>query len=330
MRLGNNPQKIDFQIEMKSNHRIVMVVFIPELSGYYQSMFEVVKVAIASLVKTIPTTSKITIVDNGSCKAIQKYLMELFEQKQIDSLQLLQENIGKIDALIGAARTSREPIITLTDCDILFKANWVKETINVFNSFENVASVSPIPIRWNFNYYTYSTQLAILTGKLKLKFEPIQENFEEYNKFLKSINWGDGEKVNTKPWPVVYSNRSKAIVGSDHQVLTVRRDVLFNYSPKSPSFIKVGSNSEENYIDYAIDSSGGLRLSTYHFYAFHMGNTLEDWMNEINNDAIEKEETDLLLKPELKYQIINDLGFKIKKKLIKLFFNIKKPANYLN
>lgn len=328
MRLGNNPQKKDFKIEMKSNHRIVMVVFIPELNGYYKSMFEVVKLAIASLVKTIPSTSKITIVDNGSCQEIQAYLIDLFKKKQIDSLQLLQENIGKIDALIGAARASREPIITLTDCDILFKANWVKETINVFNNFENVASVSPIPIRWNFNYYTYSTQLAILRGNLKLNFKPIKENFEEYNKFLKSINWGDGETDNTKPWPVVFSNTDKAIVGSDHQVLTVRRDVLFNNSPKVPSFIKVGSQSEENYIDYAIDSSGGLRLSTYHFYAFHMGNIVEDWMKEINNVEIGNETTNLILKPELIYHVKNDLVFKMKKKIIKLFFKIKKPINY--
>ena len=328
MRQGSNPQKKDFRIEMKSNHRIVMVVFIPELNGYYQSMFEVIKVSIASLVKTIPSTSKLSIVDNGSCKVVQSYLMDLFDKKEIDSLQLLQENIGKIDALIGAARAVREPIITLTDCDILFKSNWVQETIKVFNNFENVASVSPIPIRWNFNYYSYSTQMEILKGKLKLKFEPIKENFEDYNKFLRSINWGDGEIENTNPWPVLSFNGFKAIITSDHQVLTVRRDILFNNSPKEPSFIRVGSQSEENYIDYAIDSSGGLRLSTYYFYAYHMGNMVEDWMNEIHFDKNEDEYPILKLQPELKYISKNDLFFKIKKKIIKKFFKIKKPSNY--
>lgn len=328
MRLGSNPQKKDYKIEMQSNHRIVMVVFIPELNGYYQSMFEVIRVSIDSLVNTIPVTSKITIVDNGSCETVQNYLMDLFQKKQIDALQLLQENIGKIDALIGAARAVREPIITLTDCDILFKPNWVQETIKVFNNFENVASVSPIPIRWNFNYYSYSTQLEILKGKLKLKFEPIKENFEDYNKFLRSINWGDGEKENTKPWPVVFSKDFKAIVTSDHQILTLRRDILFNNSPKEPSFIKVGSQSEENYVDYAIDSSGGLRLSTYHFYAYHIGNTVEDWMKEINFEKTDDEFPILKLNPELKYVSKNDLIFKIKKKIIKKFFKIRKPNDY--
>lgn len=328
MRLGSNPQKKDFKIEMKANHRIVMVVFIPEFTGYYTSMFEVVKLSIHSLIATLPPTSKLTIVDNGSCKEVQEYLYDLLLNKKIDAIQLLQENIGKIDALIGAARATREPIVTLTDCDILFKLNWVKETITVFNSFDNVASVSPIPIRWNINYYTYSTQYAILKGKLKLKFEPIPENFKPYNMFLRSINWGNGEKDDSKPWPVVYENATKAILGSDHQVLTVRRDVLFNNSPKVPSFIKVGNQSEEKYIDYAIDSSGGLRLSTYHFYAFHMGNKVEDWMQEVNKEVVDIEETSLYLNPQLKYQESNDLGFRIKKKIIKLFFKIKRPINF--
>lgn len=328
MRLGSNPQKKDFKIEMKTNHRIVMVVFIPEFTGYYTSMFEVVKISINSLIKTIPPTSKLTIVDNGSCKEVQEYLFDLFLKRKIDAVQLLQENIGKIDALIGAARATREPIVTLTDCDILFKANWVKETIKVFNSFENVASVSPIPIRWNINYYTYSTRLAILKGKLKLNFEPIPENFEGYNMFLKSINWGDGENDDSKPWPVVFCNNNKAILGSDHQVLTVRRDVLFNNSPKAPSFIKVGNQSEEKYIDYAIDSSGGLRLSTHHFYAFHMGNKVEDWMIDLNKRKVDNEITPLILNPELHYQEKNDLGFRIKKKIIKHFFKIKRPINF--
>jgi len=329
MRIGNNPQKKDFKVDMKSNHRIIMVVFIPELSGYYLSMLEVVKSSIKSLVGTIPATSKITLVDNGSCKEVQDYLVDLLFKKDIESLQLLSENIGKIDALIGAARAAREPIITLTDCDILFKANWVFETVSIFNAFKNVSSISPIPSRRSFNYYTYSTKEAFLKGNLKLQFEPIKENFEEFNKFLESINW-EKENVDNLPWPVVYSNNIKAIVGSDHQVITVRRDVLFNNSPKEPSLIKVGNESEQNHVDFAIDSSGGLRLATYNFYALHMGNTLEDWMLEksLSDSDRPKEIPALQLVPKLNYISKNNVAYKVKKKLIKHVFKIKKPLNY--
>lgn len=329
MRKGVNPQKGNFKVSIKSNHRIVMVIFIPELTGYYSSMLEVIKLSIHSLINTVPTTSKITLVDNGSCKEVQDYLYDLFKENKIDSLQLLTQNIGKIDALIGAARASREPIITLTDCDILFKPNWVFETVTIFNAFKNVASVSPIPSRRSFNYFTCSTQEAILKKKIKLEFETIEENFDEFNLFLESINWEKESKINNL-WPIVESNNIKAIVGSDHQIVTVRRDILFNNSPKEPSFIKVGSESEQNYIDLAIDSSGGLRLATYNFYALHMGNTMENWMLEKSKSfLVEKKEVPVLqITPSLNYVSKSNLFYKVKKKLIKHVFKIKKPSNY--
>lgn len=329
MRVGVNPQKKDYKVKLESNHRIIMVIYIPELTGYYANMLEVVKVSIKSLIKTIPITSKITLVDNGSCKEVQNYLMELFKNNEIDALQLLATNIGKIDALIGAARASREPILTLTDCDILFKPSWVTKTIEIFNAFKNVSSVSPIPTRRGFNYFTYSTKLAILKKEVKLSFLPIEENFENYNLFLDSINWAK-DLDNKQLWPVVSCNGKNAIVGSDHQVVTLRRDVLFNNTPKEPSYIKVGSESEQNYVDLPIDSSFGLRLSTYNYYALHMGNNLEDWMISIYKSINTKAESalELVLNPSLKYNSESVLKYKIIKKTIKKIFKIKTPQGY--
>lgn len=330
MRQGTNPQKKDYKVEIQYNHRIIMVIYIPEFSGYYKAMFDVIKLSIDSLIKTIPKSSAISIVDNGSCSEVQVYLSQLIFNNKIDCLKLLTKNIGKMDALIGEARASREPIITLTDCDILFKRNWVKETINLFNKFENVASVSPIPVRKGFNYYTFSSKEAILKKKLKLKFEIIKENFTEFNIFLSSINW-ECEEDDCKLWPVVYSKDQKAILGSDHQVVTVRRDILFNNSPKEPSYIKVGNLSEENYLDLAIDLSGGLRLSTYNCYALHMGNKMEKWMLDLNleNEVCEENQNfDLVLRPKLNYKSKTNTWYKIKKKLIKNIFSFNIPKGY--
>tara|TARA_R110002050_G_scaffold74772_4_gene160153 strand:+ start:56366 stop:57352 length:987 start_codon:yes stop_codon:yes gene_type:complete len=328
MRVGGNPQKTEAFIKLKTNHRIVVVVFVPELTGYYQDMFEVIKVSINSLIKTIPNTSAITIVDNGSCTAVVNYLTELFNNDLIDALQLLKTNIGKIDALMGGARASREPIVTLTDCDVLFKTNWVSETIKIFNIFKNVSSVSPIPARTALKYFTFSTQEAILRKRVDLKFESIPENFEAYNMFLESINWHK-ETDNEKLWPILHKDKTKAVIGSDHQVLTLRRDVFFNTSPSKPSFTKVGKESEREYVDLAIDLSGGLRLSTHNFYAFHMGNKLEDWMmTEYNKLEKESKEIALKLIPELKYREAYNFWYKVKKRILKKTFKFKVPSNY--
>lgn len=328
MRVGCNPQKSEGLIKLKTNHRIVVVVYIPELSGYYQDMFEVVKISINSLIKTIPTTSAITIVDNGSCSEVVTYFSNLFKNREIDALQLYKINIGKIDALISGARSARESIITLSDCDILFKSNWVSETVKIFNSFENVGAVSPIPTRTAVNYFTYSTQEAVLRKKLNLKFENIPENFTNYNMFLESINW-EKEKDETKPWPIIWNKNARAIVGSDHQVLTLRRDILFNTSPSKPSFTKVGKESEREYVDLAIDLNSMLRLSTYNFHAFHMGNKLEDWMikeyNVLDKSSVKIE---VKLLPKLNYNVVNSSWYKFKKRILKKVFRFKIPSNY--
>ena len=328
MRVGSNPQKSEGLLELRTNHRIVVVTFIPELSGYYKSMFEVIKLCVASLIKTIPSTSAITIVDNASCEEVVDYFVSLYKEKHIDTLQLLATNVGKIDALMGAARSAREPIVTLTDCDILFKNSWVEETVAIFNNFENTASVSPYPTRRGLHYYTYSLQHAVIKNKQKLFFEAIPENFEHYNLFLESINWGR-EKDSQALWPVLKSGNTKAIVGSDHQVVTMRRDILFNDSPAVPSLTKVGKESERDYVDLAIDMSGGYRVATYNFMAHHMGNQVEPWMEEIV--ASLKQTSDnlvLTLIPEIKYIKKSHYVYKLKKKLAKLLFKKKVPKSY--
>jgi hypothetical protein len=111
MRIGSNPQKKNPEIVIDTNHRVIIVTFIPELTGYYASMFEVIKLCITSLIKTLPTTSAITIVDNASCPEVVAYFFSLYTDKKIDTLQLLSTNVGKIDALMGAATSAREPIV---------------------------------------------------------------------------------------------------------------------------------------------------------------------------------------------------------------------------
>lgn len=328
MRVGSNPQKSESLLKLKTNHRIVVVTFIPELTGYYGSMFEVIKLCITSLIKTIPDTSAITIVDNASCPEVVDYFVNTYKENKIDTLQLLATNVGKVDALMGAARSAREPIVTLADCDILFKTSWAEETIAIFNNFKNVGSVSPYPTRRGLQYYTYALQHAVISNKLKVYFEPIPENFEHYNQFLESINW-DKETDPKALWPIVKANNVEAVVGSDHQVVTVRRDILFNDTPAIPSMTKVGKESERDYVDLAIDTSGGYRLATYYYLAHHMGNQVEPWMQDVVDNLIKTSETlELNLTPPLSYHTKSHFWYKIKKRVAKIAFKYKVPKTY--
>lgn len=329
MRLGMNPQKQDKKIVLKTNHRIIVVVYIPELTGYYQNILEVFKLCLKSIIATKNNQCAITVVNNASCKEVLDFLDAGFRNGEIDCVIHHKENIGKIDAVIGAARGTREPLITMTDVDILFKNGWQESIENIFRKVKNVGSVSPISVRKSINYGTGSTLKNILFRKVKFSLKAIPENFEDYNKYLQSINWPQ-EMTNDKLWPVIEENGVKAILGSGHQVLTIRREILFKTVPNRPSLILVGGKSEFHYVDEPINKAGGMRLATYNNFAYHMGNIIENWMLEVQNDNFKKFgmhhfERELFELPEAHFSKPLDWWFYISNRVsIKIFNTIYK------
>ena len=320
-----NPQKQSKKIHLKCQHRLIIVVFIPSLEGYYKDVLEVFKLCLDSAITTTNSDCAITVVNNASCKEVSQYLDSKLEEKSIDTIIHHIENIGKIDALIGAARASREPIITISDVDILFKQGWQEETEKIFFGIKNVASVGPIPCRNMQNYETSSTLNEVLIGKVKFNYESIPENHIAHNKFLESFHWKLETDENVK-WPVIKSNGIKAIIGSGHQILSMRRELFFTTVPQEPSLTLVGNNSEFLYCDQPINYSGGMRLSTYNNYAYHMGNTVEEWMRDVQNENIKTLESntkELVISklPEFNPKMPNVAWYKLKKRIVHRLFN---------
>lgn len=321
-----NPQKQSKKIKLSYHHRLIIVVFIPSLEGYYKNILEVFKLCVESAIATTSDNCAITVVNNGSCEEVNIYLQSRLNQKMIDTVIHHRENIGKIDALIGAGRACREPIITISDVDILFQHGWQKEVEAIFSNIEGVASVSPIPCRNFINYETSSTFAKILMRKVKFGYESIPENHNAHNKYLESFDWDIETNENSK-WAVISSNNQKAIVGSGHQILCLRRELFHTTIPKEPSLTLVGNQSEYLYCDEPINKSGGMRLATYNNYAFHMGNIVEDWMLDVQEDNKKKAKgaNNIIsdFRPlEFQPKITNDTWYSYKKRAIHKLFNI--------
>lgn len=327
MRVGSNPQKQERKITITTHHRVVVVVYIPNEEGFYKDSFDVFKMCIDSLVSTLNSKALLTIVNNGSHPKVVDFLNGYLKEKKIDTLISHNTNIGKIDALIGAARGAREKYITLADSDILFVKGWQEKVEEVFAKFPNVGSVSPIPVRTGLYSSTSSVLKQILLRKIKFKLIPIPENFVSYNMFLESINW-DLEVLENKNWPVIEKNGIRAVIGSAHQVLTIDRDVLFKTSPSNPSLTLVGNFSEHNYVDVPIDKAGKLRLATYHNYAFHMGNKVESWMMKTQEINVKTTENKGNLgeiespSPDLFNSKIRNKCYVLKKMILKKLFSL--------
>lgn len=81
MRIGSNPQKLDKKVIMTTNHRIVVVVYIPNEEGFYKDSFKVFKACLDSLVHTVKDDAAITIVNNGSYDKIADLLSHYLKEK---------------------------------------------------------------------------------------------------------------------------------------------------------------------------------------------------------------------------------------------------------
>lgn len=285
MRVGMNPQKSEGFISLTSKHRMIMVCYIPDFSDYYQASFEVLQLCVESAIKTFNAHGKITLVNNGSCAAVRAYFNTLFESGQIDSVIHHQENMGKIDAMMHAARGVREEYITFSDTDILFKNGWQDAVELLLDSYPDIGSVSPISVRNTHSYVTVATMRKLLRGKYRFYYESLPQNMEDYNRFLLSINWKPIEDVQVK-WPVIDLGAHKVLMGSGHSVVTIRRSIVRDFVPKDPTLILIGKHSVYNYIDLPVDLAGKMRVSTYANWAYHMGNAPDAWMHDIQKDNL--------------------------------------------
>ncbi len=324
MRTGINPAKLDSKIAQKYHHRIIIPVFIPEISGYFQNLMEVYRLCIESAFLTQHSRSAITVVDNGSCDQVKSWLRELQDQGIIETLITHKENVGKIDAIMGAARGCREELITLSDSDILFRNGWQEEVEKVFMAFPKAGSVAPFPIARHMYYHSSSTQKAALKGEISFKFQETAEH-DMIKEVYDSYGWNYVPEYDGL-LPVVSNKGQQAVMGSGHQVFTIRRELFFKM-PVEPSFIKIGSGSELNWIDKPINELGTWRLSTLQTWVHHMGNQLTD-ENNTAFSMVEKNDNvpELIQLKELKTGQINQTNHRVFTKLFKLKNDSRPPA----
>lgn len=283
MRIGINPEKGNKDIHIENYHRIIIPVYIPNFEGYFEDSFEVFKLCIQSLLKTVHKKTRITIYNNNCHPLVKEFIDEQFEINiLIDQVFHSKENLGKINAILAASKGNLEPLITITDADVLFDKGWQSAVEEVFVNFPEAGMVSPVPSSKALSNCTSSTWFyGFFKGKLK--FEDVL-NPQAMHKF--DLSLGNKELL-YKPIHLekylVLKNRKKsgaAVVGCGHFVATLKRAV-FDLGTSEPAFIKIVGGVETKFIDKPNDDLGYLRLATKENYAFHMGNKIENWMFDI-------------------------------------------------
>lgn len=320
MRKGENLAKDVLLSEPKSSHRVIIPLYIPEEKGYYKDAFTIFTYCLISVRKTSISNIQISVISNGCSGTVNKKLFQLQEEGYIDELIIETEAIGKINSILKAVRTTNERLITITDADVLFDNGWEEAVLEVYKSFPKAGSVSPVPVFRTHLRLTYNIWFRNLFSK-KLYFRPVK-NPKAMTEFAKSIGW---RWLDIKYKDVIATlegkNKTIAVLGCSHFVVTYKREV-FNCMPKENTIFQLGGNSELFYTDLPVIKMGGYRLATYDNFAYHMGNKIENWMeNKFNNlNSIEKNIINYEYLPKLKK---SKLEYFITEKFFRKLFRIK-------
>ncbi|SHL54059.1 glycosyltransferase family A protein [Flavobacterium xanthum] len=274
MRVGFNPHKDQPQEDPEYTHQIIIPIYIPNEEDYFKDSFTIFKICLSSLFATIHNKTFITIVNNGSGIFVKDYLNELLAQNRIHEV-IHTQNIGKLNAIVKGLGGNNIELVTITDADVMFLPNWQKETVKVFAQIPKVGVVGIVP---QFKTYEVNCGTVIFDNffNKSLKFLPVK-NKEALIRFYDSIGWDRSYNQDYLKYNLGLEINSdlKVLVGSGHFVATYKKDMFQEIT----TYIgyKLGGNSE-GYLDRAPLKKGYWRVTTCDNYAYHMGNTFEDWM----------------------------------------------------
>ena len=274
MRIGFNPQKDKKQQPSDFFHQVVIPVYIPNQEGYFKDSFTILKLCLESLFNTIHNKTFVTIVNNGSEKLVSDYLDLLLKENKIQEL-IHTENIGKVNAVLKGLTGNTIKLVTISDADVMFLPNWQMETVKIFKEVPKAGVVGIVP---QFKMYESNCGNVLFDTLFnsELRFVPVK-NSAALIHFYDSIGWDRNYNQDYLACNLAVEINSElnVLIGSGHFVATYKKDIFETII----TYIgyKMGGNSE-GYLDSLSLEKDYWRVTTQDNYAYHMGNTLEDWM----------------------------------------------------
>lgn len=319
MRIGHNPN-VNKKSSSLGFHKVIIPVYIPNQQDYYKDAFQIFKLCVSSLIKTVNKETYITLVNNGCCIEVADYLNELLREHKVHEV-IHTSNIGKINAVLKGIAGNSFHFTTVADSDVLFLNGWQQETFKVFENFKKAGVVGVVP---QFKLYENLSANLIFDNLFskKLCFSKVEEP-EALKKFYKSIGWKDDYNKDYLKYHLTLSNKydASAVVGAGHFIATYSKQVI-DIMPKEDAMFKIRGNTERMYLDKPVLSIGKWRLTTERNYAYHLGNTYEDWMGK-KVALLKNEAHSNLTIPKLSKSRITIVEYFVKNRIFRKLFSIR-------
>ena len=272
MRIGQNPAKFVDTVPQPARVTVVIITYIPFLSGYYEQSLEVLKVCLNSIYEHTQHEYDLFIFDNASCPEVRAYLNEEHTAGRIQYLTLSEQNLGKAAAWNFVFAATPGEIVAYADADIYFEPGWLTALVNVLDEFPNAGMVTGIPM-WSPEAFSSATvQWAEFSQEITFERGKLLP-WEDYWKHAQSLGQDEpeGRKNFEQQEDRAFTHRgTRYYIGAGHFQFVARKSVLLDIIP-IPADKPMG---QVRRLDVAINERGLIRISTPDWWVRHLGNTL--------------------------------------------------------
>ena len=286
-RIGRHPLKEKsikkFQLKPKAI-TITTIVYIPSMSDYWSNSFDVLKLFFESLLKNTQPVYDLMVFDNGSCKRIIEYLIDLRDKGIIQYLILSDKNYRKLGALNFLLQSAPGKYISYADSDVFFLPEWLNKSLNILEKFPKAGKVTALPIvggdttvisRQSYLEALNDEKIKVETGKI-VKDKYILAHLKSLGREIKNISSNDRKDT------LLIKKEINALLSTADFQFTIKKDAVKDVLP-------LVITSDEDYYDpiYSpilekkLDEYGWWQLSTMDYLIHHMGNQIPDFEAEL-------------------------------------------------
>ena len=272
MRVGQNPIKTVESIEPPAKVTVVVVSYIPYLSGYYLHSLEVLRLCLSSLHANTPDDFDLMVFDNGSCAEVREFLLAEQASKRIQYLTLSERNLGKPAAWNSALLAAPGEFVAYADSDVYFHPGWLQASIAALDAFPQAGMVTAMPMLIPEKYSTYTIEWAERQTDLNLQRGALLP-WDDFWRHARSL--GDSEDKAREFYEAnaairVTRDSQTYFVGAAHFQFTARKSALKQVLPISAD----RPMGKVRLLDEAMNAAGYLRFCTAGWYVQHLGNTV--------------------------------------------------------
>jgi hypothetical protein len=285
MRVGQNPVKSIEKIAPPSSVTVVIISYIPFLTGYYEQSLDILKLCLGSLRANTKGEFDLLILDNGSCSEVREFLLSEQRSGNIQFLLLSERNLGKPAAWNIALAAAPGEYITYADSDVYFYPNWLDVSLRVLQDFPNAGMVTAMPMLIPEKYSTTTVKWANKQSGVKVERGKLLP-WPDFWRHARSL--GDSEKearefYETNQSIRITHKKRHYFVGAAHFQFIARKSTLNEILP-IPAERPMG---RVRLLDEAINEAGYLRLCTDQWYVQHLGNTIPQPSDLIGNPTLD-------------------------------------------